>query len=191
MTKIVLIPGSVRRDSFNASVLDTVRRLLTERPDADRYEIATLAVGLLPLYDWDVEQAGGTPAVHAAHELVRDADALFISTPSYNGEMPGGLKNALDWLSRPAGDSPLTGKTVALTSASPGARGAVDAQAALAGVLRRCGAHVVDHAPVAVGNAGRLSATGEGFTDPDVVAALGSLLDATLAALPRPAATPA
>ncbi|MEU8693654.1 NAD(P)H-dependent oxidoreductase [Streptomyces sp. NPDC048665] len=189
MTKIVLVPGSIRRDSLNASVLATVRRLLAERPDGDEYDIDTLSVGHLPFYDGDVEQAGGTDAVHAAKELVRDADALFISTPSYNGEMPGVLKNALDWLSRPGGNSPLTGKTVALASASPGARGAVDAQAALAGVLTRCGAQVVTHDPVAVGKAHQLSAANGVFTDSDVLLALTGLVDATLAALPaRPAA---
>ncbi len=54
---------------------------------------------------------------------MRGADALIVSTPSYNGEMSGALKNALDWLSRPGGASPLTGRVVALLSASPGARG--------------------------------------------------------------------
>ncbi|WP_406444042.1 NAD(P)H-dependent oxidoreductase [Streptomyces sp. NBC_01613] len=183
MTKIVLISGSVRRDSLNASVLATVRRLLNERPDAGAYEIETLSVGLLPHFDWDVEQEDGSLAVRAAKKLVGDADALFISTPSYNGEMPGVLKNALDWLSRPGGNSALTGQTVALASASPGARGAVDAQAALAGVLERCGARVVAHDPVAVRRAGQLRTAEGDFTDPEVVAALSGLIDATLTAL--------
>lgn len=187
MTKIVLISGSVRRDSLNASVLATVRRLLTGRPDGDTYEIESLSVGLLPHFDWDVEQADDSPAVRAAKQLVGDADALFISTPAYNGEMPGVLKNALDWLSRPNGESALTGRTVALTSASPGARGAVDAQTALARVLTRCGARVVDHEPVAVGRAAQLRTPEGDFTDPDIVASLTGLIDATLAAVREPA----
>ncbi|MFJ3895893.1 MULTISPECIES: NADPH-dependent FMN reductase [unclassified Streptomyces] len=187
MTKIVLISGSVRRDSLNASVLATVRRLLAGRPDGDAYEIESLSVGLLPHFDWDVEQADGSPEVRAAKRLVGDADAVFISTPAYNGEMPGVLKNALDWLSRPNGESALTGRTVALTSASPGARGAVDAQTALARVLVRCGARVVDHPPVAVGRAGQLRTAEGDFTDPATVAALGTLIDATLAAVREPA----
>jgi chromate reductase, NAD(P)H dehydrogenase (quinone) len=187
VTKIVLISGSVRRDSLNTSVLATVRRLLSERPDADTYEVGILSVGLLPHFDFDVEQRDGSPEVRAAKELVRDADALFISTPAYNGQMPGVLKNALDWLSRPGGDSPLTGRTVALASASPGARGGLDAQPVLAGVLRRCGAQVVDHEPVAIGQAGQLR-TGDGyFTDAETVAALTGLIDATLAQLRQPA----
>ncbi|WP_405862124.1 NAD(P)H-dependent oxidoreductase [Streptomyces sp. NBC_01515] len=187
MTKIVLISGSVRRDSLNASVLATVRRLLTERPDGDTYEIESLSVGLLPHFDWDVEQTDDPPAVRAAKQLVGDADALFISTPAYNGEMPGVLKNALDWLSRPNGTSALTDRTVALTSASPGARGAVDAQTALARVLTRCGARVVDHEPVSVGRAAQLLTPEGDFTDPETVAALSGLIDATLAALREPA----
>ncbi len=101
--------------------------------------------------------------------------------------MPGVLKNALDWLSRPNGESVLSGRTVALTSASPGARGAVDAQTALARVLTKCGARVVDHEPVAVGRAGQLLSPEGDFTDPGTVAALGGLIDATLAAVREPA----
>ncbi|MET7479670.1 NAD(P)H-dependent oxidoreductase [Streptomyces sp. NPDC005648] len=187
MTKFVLISGSIRRDSLNASVLATVRRLLAERPDADGIEVGTLSVGLLPHFDFDVEQADGSAAVREAKKLVRDADALFISTPSYNGAMPGVLKNALDWLSRPGGDSPLTGRTVALASASPGARGGVDAQAALAAVLTKCGARVVAHEAVAVPRAGQLRTEDGDFTDPEVVAALASLIDATLTAVREPA----
>lgn len=187
MTKFVLISGSIRRDSLNASVLATVRRLLAERPDADGIEVETLSVGLLPHFDFDVEQADGSAAVREAKRLVRDADALFISTPSYNGAMPGVLKNALDWLSRPGGDSPLTGRTVALASASPGARGGVDAQAALAAVLTRCGARVVDHEAVAVRRAAELRMDDGDFTDPEVVEALASLIDATLTAVREPA----
>ncbi|KUN10479.1 hypothetical protein AQI95_01810 [Streptomyces yokosukanensis] len=189
MAKIVLLSGSVRRDSLNAAVLRTVRRLVHERPGPvpGGHDVAVLEAGRLPLYDGDLEQSGGTAVVEESKDLVRDADALFISTPSYNGEMPGALKNALDWLSRPSGDSPLAGLTVAVLSASPGARGALDAQPALTGVLARCGAHVVDHEPVAIGNAHELRRADGEFTEPSVVAALGGLVDATLAALPRPA----
>jgi chromate reductase, NAD(P)H dehydrogenase (quinone) len=113
---------------------------------------------------------------------VGGADALFISTPAYNGAAPGVLKNALDWLSRPAGAGVLAGRVVALASASPGKRGAADAQPALRDVLTRCGARVVDHEPVAVGDAERLRGADGEFHDPEVVAALESLVDAVLAA---------
>ncbi|WP_369386769.1 hypothetical protein AB5J72_03510 [Streptomyces sp. CG1] len=84
MTKFVLVPGNIRRDSLNASVLATVRRLLAEQADGDEYEIDTLSVGRLPLYDRDVEQACGTHPVRrrqgagtghgrALHQYVADA----------------------------------------------------------------------------------------------------------------------
>lgn len=183
MATIVLVSGSIRRDSHNTAVLDTVRRLVSARPDGAEHRITALSVGLLPLYDQDLEQLDGSVAVREAKALVQQADALFISTPSYNGEMSGALKNALDWLSRPGGNSPLTGRTVALTSASPGVRGAVDALPALAGVLTRCGARLVAHEPVAIGRAGALRADTGGYTDPDVIAALNSLIDATFTAI--------
>ncbi|EST35030.1 hypothetical protein M878_07320 [Streptomyces roseochromogenus subsp. oscitans DS 12.976] len=139
-----------------------MRRLLAERADGDEYEIDTLSVGRLPLYDWDVEQACGTDVVHAAEDLVRDADTLVVSTPSYNGELPGRPQErpGLALVSGRPGDGPLTGRTVAPASASPGARGAV------AAVLTRCDAQVVDHDLVAVGRAGQLRAGDGGFTDP-------------------------
>ncbi|MFC8000415.1 NADPH-dependent FMN reductase [Streptomyces rochei] len=193
MTKIVLVSGSLRRDSLNTTALRTVRRLVRERPAGPDgpHEVAMLSVGLLPLYDGDVERCDGSAAVREAKELLRGADALIVSTPSYNGEMSGALKNALDWLSRPGGASPLTGRVVALLSASPGARGGVDAQPALRGVLSRCGALVVDHEPVALGRAGELPVTDGEFTDPAVVGALGGLLDAVFAAVRQPVDVPA
>ncbi|WP_051942690.1 NADPH-dependent FMN reductase [Streptacidiphilus rugosus] len=186
MAKIVLVSGSIRRDSHNTAVLETVRRLVGERPDAASHEISWLSVGLLPFYDAEIEQQDSSVAVREAKALVEQADAVFISTPSYNGEMSGALKNALDWLSRPGGSCPLTGKTVAVTSASPGARGALDAQPTLTAVLGRCGAELVAHEPVAVGRAGALRAEAGGtacFTDPDVLAALDSLVRAVFATL--------
>ncbi|MFZ3471321.1 NADPH-dependent FMN reductase [Streptomyces sp. 4.24] len=179
MAKIVLVSGSTRRDSVNTAVLATVRHILEGLPGA--HEAVSLSVAELPFYESSLEQADGSAAVRGAKELVAGADALFISTPSYNGEMPGALKNALDWLSRPGGQSPLSGKVTAVTSASPGARGGLDAQPGLVGVLRRCGAQLVEHEPVAVGGTGALAAEDGRFTDPELVARLESLTLAVLA----------
>ncbi|MDH6129696.1 NADPH-dependent FMN reductase [Kitasatospora sp. GP82] len=178
MLKTVLISGSLRRESANSAVLATVRRLLLESvPDA---EISVLSPGLLPYFDQDLEAEDSSAAVRAAQEQVADADAVFISTPSYNGAASGVLKNALDWLSR--GEvSPLEGRVIALASASPGARGAVDAQPALRELLTRCGALVVEHEPVAVGHAVRRRNPAGEYDDPEVVAALRSLVDTTVA----------
>ncbi|MEU9038856.1 NADPH-dependent FMN reductase [Streptomyces sp. NPDC048352] len=181
--KIVLISGSTRGDSVNTAVLATVRHILDNLPGG--HESVLLPVGGLPFYEAALERAGGSAAVRAAKELVTGADALVISTPSYNGEMPGALKNALDWLSRAQGEhpSPLTGKVVAVVSASPGARGALDAQAGLIGVLGRCGARVVRHDPVAVARAGTLATQDGRYTDPELVGRLESLTRALVAEL--------
>jgi chromate reductase len=180
VAKIVLVSGSARRESVNCAVLATVEGILADLPGA--HEAAWLDITALPHYDWLLEQADASAGVRAAKELVSGADALFFSTPSYNGEMPGALKNALDWLSRPGGASPLKDKPAAVASASPGARGAVDAQPGLTGVLTRCGARVVEHGPVAVGGAGSLPREDGRYTDPEVVAQLTGLTRALLAA---------
>lgn len=181
MPTIVLVSGSLRRDSVNTATLATLRRLVIERsPDT---EVVSLALGDLPYFDWDEEQRGDPAAVASAKALVAGADAVVISTPSYNGEIPGVLKNALDWLSRPYSESALTGRTVAVLSASPGPRGGVDAQLGLVGVLHRVGARVVEHEPVAVGGAEELRTANGDFTDPTVCATLGGMADAVLAAV--------
>ncbi|MFI7382774.1 NADPH-dependent FMN reductase [Streptomyces sp. NPDC049813] len=182
MADVVLISGSLRKDSLNTTALRTVARLLREPEDTlgSVHTATLLPVGLLPLYDGDVELADSSDAVRDAKALVGAADVLIISTPAYNGEMSGALKNALDWLSRPAGGGALAGKHVAVLSASPGARGGLDAQAALVGVLRRCGAEVLGCAPVAFGAAHDIASADGEFTDPGVVAELAALVDAVL-----------
>ncbi|WP_345178157.1 NADPH-dependent FMN reductase [Streptomyces lavendulae] len=180
VVKIVLMSGSTRQDSVNGAVLETVRHVLAGLPG--EHESVSLAVADLPFYEAELERSGASAAVRAAQELVAGADALFISTPSYNGEMPGALKNALDWLSRGiGGPSALTGKVTAVASASPGARGALDAQAGLVGVLTRCGARVVEHEPVAVAGAGGKATEDGRYADPELVALVESLTGALLA----------
>ncbi|MFJ8159775.1 NADPH-dependent FMN reductase [Streptomyces sp. NPDC096136] len=180
--KIVLMSGSTRRDSLNTTVLETVRHVLAGLPGA--HETVYLAVAELPYYEAGLERADGSAAVRAAKDLVAGADLLFISTPSYNGAMPGALKNALDWLSRADGatPSPLTGRVAAVASASPGPGGGLEAQAGLVTLLARCGARVVEHEPVGVTRAAGVAAEGGRFTDPELVARLEGLTRAALAA---------
>ncbi|MGW2598877.1 NADPH-dependent FMN reductase [Streptomyces klenkii] len=181
MTKVVLISGSLRAASVNSAALRAVRRIIAQtRPAASA---VFLPIGRLPFYNGDVDSAGTTPAVAVARALVADADALVISTPCYNGAVPGVLKNALDWLSRPDGASPLAGRVAAVLSASPGARGGIDAQPALLDLLDSCEAITVEHPPVAIREAHqRLDGAGE-MTDPEAVAALRELVDATFEAV--------
>ncbi|GGX60462.1 NADPH-dependent FMN reductase [Streptomyces hiroshimensis] len=194
MTKVVLISGSLRAASVNSAALRAVRRIITQtRPAAS---VVSLPIGRLPFYNGDAEGAGTTPAVAAARALVAGADALVIGTPCYNGAVPGVLKNALDWLSRPDGASPLTGRVAAVLSASPGGRGGIDAQPALLDLLDSCEAITVEHPPVAIRWAHqRLDGAGE-MTDGEAVRALRELVDATFEAVAimaeqrRPTRTP-
>ncbi|MEV6022815.1 NADPH-dependent FMN reductase [Streptomyces sp. NPDC052036] len=184
MTEIVLMSGSVRDGSYNSAVVATLRRIVEERFEG----VCTTVVrpAELPFYDEGMDAANGSEAVLRMRNRVAAADVLVISTPSYNGAAPGVLKNALDWLSRPYGESCLDGRTVAVTSASPGPRGAVDAQPGLVEVLGHAGALVVEHPPVAVANAGELLAAEGEFTESETLDALESLLRTALAAAREP-----
>jgi len=118
------ISGSLRAGSVNSMLIRNAARLI----GAARFEEAHLR---LPLYDGDLEDAEGVPAaVEALVELIENADAVIISTPEYNGNMPGGLKNALDWISR-SGGKPFAGKPVAIMSAAAGIAGGIRAQNSL------------------------------------------------------------
>jgi chromate reductase, NAD(P)H dehydrogenase (quinone) len=106
----------------------------------------------IPPYDEDYDTEEAPEAVSRIREAVRDADAVFFVTPEYNSSIPGALKNALDWLSRPVATNPLRYKPVAVIGASSGVFVAVWAQAELRKVLAAIGARVTE-GEVAVGNA--------------------------------------
>ena len=104
----------------------------------------------------DLEAAGDPEAVRCFKEAIRNANAMLIATPEYNGAVPGVLANAIDWASRPTGRSVLYNKPVAVMGAVLGRSGSVNAQAALRGVLSRVGAVVVPDPQVLVPQASRL-----------------------------------
>jgi NAD(P)H-dependent FMN reductase len=133
---IVGIAGSLRRASFNASLL---RAAVAAAPEGVTLEVASLAG--IPLYDGDVEAAGFPQAVTELKERIARADGLLLVTPEYNNSMPGVFKNAIDWLSRPPADIPRVfgGRPVALMGATPGPGGTALAQAAWLPVLRTLG----------------------------------------------------
>ncbi|AUA14119.1 NADPH-dependent FMN reductase [Streptomyces sp. SID8382] len=188
MTRIVLISGSLRHDSLNTMAIATIERMLTGRPEPAA--AVRLAIEELPYYHQSDDESGKRhEAVHAARHLVTASDAVLISTPSYNGLVSGVLKNALDWLSRPWGDSALTDKPVAMLSASTSARGAMEAQSGLRTVLERSGAVLIAAPQVALARADAIPAEDGRFTEPATVAALEALVEALLAHLsPEPAA---
>ena len=137
MALIVGICGSLRRDSFNLKLL---RAAVALAPAGTTIEIAS--IGDIPLYHGDVEAEHGLPlAVQALKDRIAAADGLLIATPEYNNGMPGVVKNAIDWLSRPASDigRVFGGRPVALMGATPGPGGTALSQAAWLPVLRTLG----------------------------------------------------
>jgi chromate reductase len=138
--RVLGISGSLRRDSFNTALL----RAAAERlPDGVEF-VAFERLAEIPAYDADVEESAPAPdAVAALREEMRAADAVLVSTPEYNHSIPGGLKNALDWASRPAGESALMGTPAAVIGASTGMFGAVWAQAETRKVLGALGGRVL------------------------------------------------
>ena len=146
--KILGISGSLRQGSHNTSLLRTAAGLL---PD----DVELVLWGRLkevPPYDEDDDVDQGPAPAAALREAVADADAVLFATPEYNSSVPGQLKNAVDWVSRPLATNPLRNKPVAVVGASTGAFGAVWAQADLRKVLAATGARVVE-GEVAVGHA--------------------------------------
>lgn len=121
--KIAGIAGSLRSRSYSRIVLNTIVDLL---PTAS--ELVPVDIGALPHYNEDVELGELPQSVKAARATVSNADALVIVTPEFNHGVPGVLKNALDWLSRPAFNSCMLGKPVFFVTLSPGALGGVRAQ---------------------------------------------------------------
>src|SRR6478752_3631376 len=143
--KVLGIAGSLRAGSYNRSLMRAARELLPEG-----VELADFDIGSLPFYDGDLEAAGDPEPVVALKDAIRDADALLIATPEYNRGIPGVLKNAVDWASRPALASPLTGKPVAIMGASTGRGGTARAQEQVRAALEFSRANVIEQPEVLV-----------------------------------------
>jgi len=133
MTKIVGISGSLRRGSFNTSLLRAAQSLM---PADAKLEVGSIEE--IPLYNGDVEAQGIPAAVQALKNQIIAADGVLLITPEYNNSVPGVLKNAIDWLSRPPEDAPKVfgNKPFAIAGASPGGFGTTLSQVAWLPVLR-------------------------------------------------------
>jgi chromate reductase, NAD(P)H dehydrogenase (quinone) len=134
------ISGSLRAGSFNTALLRAAAGLL---PPSARMPLYT-DLALLPPYSEDADAEPAPFAVERLRAGIHAADALLIATPEYNASIPGQLKNALDWASRPYTDNALREKPVAVIGASTGIFGAVWAQAELRKVLATAGAEILD-----------------------------------------------
>lgn len=126
MLDLVAISGSLRAESYNSALL---RNLPELAPPTLRFTVHSIAG--IPIFDQDLEAQGKPAAVIRLHQAIRGADGLVIATPEYNHGVPGGLKNALDWLSRGPAPHGLFGIPTAILGASDGMIGTARAQYAL------------------------------------------------------------
>jgi chromate reductase, NAD(P)H dehydrogenase (quinone) len=122
LTKILGLAGSLRKQSFNRSLLRAAANLVPQGAQLDTFELEDI-----PLFNQDHEREP-PHAVRAFKAAVRAADAILIVTPEYNYSVPGVLKNAIDWASRPYGDNAWDGKPVGVVGASVGMLGTARAQ---------------------------------------------------------------
>ncbi len=164
--KVLGISGSLRSDSYNTALL---RNAPVELELWD-------GLRSIPPYDEDDDIEPAPPTVAQMRAAVDGADAILIATPEYNASVPGQLKNAIDWLSRPRATSVLRNKPVAVVSASTGMFGAVWAQAELRKVLAAAGARVIENG-VAVGHAHERFDVDGALTDDEARAQLGDVVE--------------
>jgi chromate reductase, NAD(P)H dehydrogenase (quinone) len=174
------ISGSLRRDSYNRALLEAAQEVAPPGTEIDLFDL-----NAIPPYDGDVEAAGDPEPVSLLKAAIRSADALLIATPEYNYGIPGVLKNAIDWASRPPRESVLDAKPIAIMGASTGIGGTAEAQAQLRRVLMFPGAQTLSEPEVLVSRAaGRFDAdlrlTAEGTR-----LAIEALLEALVEWTPR------
>lgn len=124
--RILGIAGSLRAGSLNRALLHAAAELAPEGMTIEVFDLAQV-----PLYNGDVEAAGDPPGVTAFKQAIAGADGVLMATPEYNHGVPGVMKNAVDWASRPPREAPLGGKPVGLIGASPGITGTARGQSQL------------------------------------------------------------
>jgi chromate reductase, NAD(P)H dehydrogenase (quinone) len=171
MIRILGISGSLRKGSFNTSLLRAAQSLA-----GDGIEVTVATLHGIPLYDGDLEVSGGIPAaVTALREQIIASDGVLLATPEYNNGIPGVFKNAIDWLSRPPSEVPRTfnNRAFALLGASPGGFGTILSQNAWLPVLRTLGTRQWNGAKMLVSRAGETFDGGGKLTNEAVAKQLG------------------
>ncbi|HEY7121427.1 MAG TPA: NAD(P)H-dependent oxidoreductase [Solirubrobacterales bacterium] len=173
--RILGISGSLRRDSHNSALLRTAAELL---PPSVELEIFDGLKAVEP-YDQDDDTGPGPAGARHLREAIESADAILIASPEYNSSIPGVLKNALDWASRPKGENALWGKPAAVVGASTGMFGAVWSQAETRKVLGSAGARVIEK-DLPVGHADE-AFTESRLADPELRERYTEILDELIA----------
>jgi chromate reductase, NAD(P)H dehydrogenase (quinone) len=157
--KVLAISGSLRRDSHNTVLARAAEELLPPSAELVIFE----GLKAVEPYDEDDDVGSGPVGARRLRDAIESADAVLIATPEYNSSVPGQLKNAIDWASRPLAENALWGKPVAVVGASTGMFGAVWSQAELRKALGASGARVIEkdlpvgHADQAFSEDGRLA----------------------------------
>jgi chromate reductase, NAD(P)H dehydrogenase (quinone) len=170
---VLLVSGSSRRASYNTALL---REAANALPNGVGHAWLP-GLAALPLYSEDDDGERVPAAVERLRRTIAAAAAVLIATPEYNGSIPGGVKNAVDWASRPCPDNAWRDKPVAVIGASTGIFGAVWAQAELRKSLRLAGARVID-AGLAVGSAHDAFLPSGALRDPSLAAGLRDVVGA-------------
>ena len=153
--KVLGICGSLRKGSYNAAALRAAQELAPDGLTIETFDIAPI-----PIYNEDVRAEGLPPAVEQFRECIRAADALLFVTPEYNYSVPGVLKNAIDWASRPP-EQPFAGKPVAIMGATPSVLGTARAQYHLRQILVFLDMHPINKPEVMIAAAsGKFDAAG-------------------------------
>jgi chromate reductase, NAD(P)H dehydrogenase (quinone) len=169
--KILGISGSLRRGSHNTALLRAAASALPSGVELEVYD----GLADLPHYDADLDVDPAPEAVARLREAIEEADGVLIATPEFNGSIPGALKNALDWASRPFPDSSLKGKPVAVVGASTGLFGAGWAQGEVRKVLGIIGADTLTE-ELPVGQAHNAFGDDGQLLEPDLRNALSDLV---------------
>jgi len=171
--RILGISGSLRRASFNTSLLRIAATRLPPGVELDLFD----GLADVPHYNQDDDTEAAPAGAVRLRGAIAAADGLLVATPEYNGTLPGALKNAIDWASRPLPDSVLKGKAVAVVGASAGRFGAVWAQAAARRSFGVAGADVLDR-ELAVSEAHKTLGSDAGLGDSALAAALEEIVAA-------------
>jgi chromate reductase len=143
--RLLGIPGSLRRDSNNLAMLKTLAEKMKNGIELTIYPLDSIS-----LYNQDLDGALPPAAIVAFKDAITASDGLIVASPEFNYGIPGVLKNALDWASRPAMKSPLNGKPVLLMTSSPGIGGGIRAHAQLRETLSGCLSRVIARPQVAI-----------------------------------------
>jgi len=171
--RILGLAGSLRRASYNRGLIRAASEAAPSGLVIGAFDLADV-----PMYNQDVEDAGEPGPVVALKHAIAEADALLVATPEYNHGVPGVLKNAIDWASRPRLTSPLRDKSVAVMGASPGRGSTARAQAQLRDAFVFTGACVMPLPELLVGTAASRFDDDGNVTDPELRESLMELMEA-------------